>query len=312
MMKLKKKLLLSAEMMSLLVVLTGCMQYDENKNPTGFIYDYLVVPTGNLIVMLAEMLNGNYGLAIIAITIIVRLAIMPLNFSQIKKTMVQQEKMKYIKPELEDIQFRQKNAQSPEEKAAVSQEMMALYKENNISMTGGVGCLPILIQMPIFTAMYQAVNLTPEISASTFLGINLGVSSPLLAILAGVAYVIQGYVSTIGMPQETKSQMKSMMLMNPIMILMFSWSSPAGLALYWLAGGIFAAAQTALQNHMIKPKIQKQVEEEMKNRPVKKNVKMAKPASSASAPTQTVKALSATNQQTDGKKGRNAGKQSKS
>jgi len=136
-MKLKKKLLLSAEMMALLVVLTGCMQYDENKNPTGFIYDYLVVPTGNLIVMLAEMLNGNYGLAIIAITIIVRLAIMPLNFSQIKKTMVQQEKMKYIKPELEDIQFRQKNAQSPEEKAAVSQEMMALYKENNISMTGG-------------------------------------------------------------------------------------------------------------------------------------------------------------------------------
>jgi YidC/Oxa1 family membrane protein insertase len=311
MMKLKKKLLLSAEMMALLVVLTGCMQYDENKNPTGFIYDYLVVPTGNLIVMLAEMLNGNYGLAIIAITIIVRLAIMPLNFSQIKKTMVQQEKMKYIKPELEDIQFRQKNAQSPEEKAAVSQEMMALYKENNISMTGGVGCLPILIQMPIFTAMYQAVNLTPEISASTFLGINLGVSSPLLAILAGVAYVIQGYVSTIGMPQETKSQMKSMMLMNPIMILMFSWSSPAGLALYWLAGGIFAAAQTALQNHMIKPKIQKQVEEEMKDRPVKKNVKMAKPASSP-APTQAVKALSSKNQQTDGKKGRNAGKQSKS
>jgi YidC/Oxa1 family membrane protein insertase len=310
MMKLKKKLLLSAEMMALLIVLTGCMQYDENKNPTGFIYDYLVVPTGNLIVMLAEMLNGNYGLAIIAITIIVRLAIMPLNFSQIKKTMVQQEKMKYIKPELEDIQFRQKNAQSPEEKAAVSQEMMALYKENNISMTGGVGCLPILIQMPIFTAMYQAVNLTPEISASTFLGINLGVSSPLLAILAGVAYVIQGYVSTIGMPQETKSQMKSMMLMNPIMILMFSWSSPAGLALYWLAGGIFAAAQTALQNHMIKPKIQKQVEDEMKDRPVKKNVKMAKPASD-SAPTQAVKALSAKNQQTDGKKGRNAGKQSK-
>ena len=309
-MKLKKKLLLSAEMLSLLVVLTGCMQYDENKNPTGFIYDYLVVPTGKLIVMLAEMLNGNYGLAIIAITIIVRLAIMPLNFSQIKKTMVQQEKMKYIKPELEDIQFRQKNAQSPEEKAAVSQEMMALYKENNISMTGGVGCLPILIQMPIFTAMYQAVNLTPEISQSTFLGINLGVSSPLLAILAGVAYVIQGYVSTIGMPEETKAQMKTMMLMNPIMILMFSWSSPAGLALYWLAGGIFAAAQTALQNHMIKPKIQKQVEEEMKDRPVKKNVKMAKPASTP-APAQTAKALSANNQQTDGKKGRNAGKQSK-
>ncbi len=308
-MKLKKKLLLSAEMMTLLLILSGCMQYDENKNPTGLIYDYLVVPTGKLIVMLAEFLSGNYGLAIIVITIVVRLAIMPMNVNQIKKSMVQQEKMKYIKPELEDIKFRQQNAQTPEEKAAVSQEMMALYKENNISMTGGVGCLPILIQMPIFTAMYQAVNLTPEIAQSTFLGINLGDKSPLLAILAGVAYLIQGYVSTIGMPEETKSQMKTMMLMNPIMILMFSWSSPAGLALYWLAGGIFAALQTLLQNHMIKPKIQQQVEEEMNNRPIKKNIKVAKPSASPANQAKPVTAISATkeNKQT----GRNAGKQKK-
>ncbi|CZQ83224.1 membrane insertase oxa1/alb3/yidc [Trichococcus palustris] len=306
-MKLKKKLLLSAEMMTLLLILSGCMQYDENKNPTGMIYDYLVVPTGKLIVMLAEFLNGNYGLAIIFITIVVRLAIMPMNVNQIKKSMVQQEKMKYIKPELEDIKFRQQNAQTPEEKAAVSQEMMALYKENNISMTGGVGCLPILIQMPIFTAMYQAVHLTPQIAQSTFLGINLGDKSPLLAILAGVAYLAQGYVSTIGMPEETKSQMKTMMLMNPIMILMFSWSSPAGLALYWLAGGIFAAAQTLLQNRMIKPKVQQQVEEEMNNRPIKKNIKVAKPSASSANQAKPVNAISATteNKQT----GRNAGKQ---
>jgi YidC/Oxa1 family membrane protein insertase len=306
-MKLKKKLLLSAEMMTLLLILSGCMQYDENKNPTGMIYDYLVVPTGKLIVMLAEFLSGNYGLAIIVITIVVRLAIMPMNVNQIKKSMVQQEKMKYIKPELEDIKFRQQNAQTPEEKAAVSQEMMALYKENNISMTGGVGCLPILIQMPIFTAMYQAVHLTPQIAQSTFLGINLGDKSPLLAILAGVAYLAQGYVSTIGMPEETKSQMKTMMLMNPIMILMFSWSSPAGLALYWLAGGIFAAAQTLLQNRMIKPKVQQQVEEEMNNRPIKKNIKVAKPSASSANQAKPVNAISATteNKQT----GRNAGKQ---
>ena len=308
-MKLKKKLLLSAEMMTLLLILSGCMQYDENKNPTGLIYDYLVVPTGKLIVMLAEFLSGNYGLAIIVITIVVRLAIMPMNVNQIKKSMVQQEKMKYIKPELEDIKFRQQNAQTPEEKAAVSQEMMALYKENNISMTGGVGCLPILIQMPIFTAMYQAVHLTPQIAQSTFLGINLGDKSPLLAILAGVAYLAQGYVSTIGMPEETKSQMKTMMLMNPIMILMFSWSSPAGLALYWLAGGIFAAAQTLLQNRMIKPKVQQQVEEEMNNRPIKKNIKVAKPSASPANQAKPVNAISATkeNKQT----GRNAGKQKK-
>lgn len=308
-MKLKKKLLLSAEMMALLLILSGCMQYDDNKNPTGMIYDYLVVPTGNLIVMLAEMLSNSYGLAIIVITIVVRLIIMPMNVNQIKKSMVQQEKMKYIKPELDDIKFRQKNAQTPEEKTAVSQEMMALYKENNISMTGGVGCLPILIQMPIFTAMYQAINLTPQIAESTFLGINLGDKSPLLAILAGIAYLAQGYVSTIGMPEETKSQMKTMMLMNPIMILMFSWSSPAGLALYWLAGGIFAAIQTLLQNHMIKPKIKKQVEDEMNNRPMKKNIKVAKPSTSDVSQSKTVQAITTSKENQTKHTGRNAGKQ---
>src|SRR5699024_7240945 len=116
-----------------------------DRNPTGFIYEYLVVPTGKAIVWLAESLGGNYGLAIIVITIIVRIIILPLNFSQMRKSMIQQEKMKYIKPDLDDIQRRQKEATNQEEKAEISQEMMALYKDNNISMTGGIGCLPLLI-----------------------------------------------------------------------------------------------------------------------------------------------------------------------
>ena len=307
-MKLNKKtLLFSAEMLAVLTFLSGCMQYDDNRNPTGFIYEYMVVPTGQLIVWLAELFSGNYGLAIILITIIVRVIIMPLNFSQIKKSMVQQEKMRYIKPELEDIQRRQKEAATPEEKNAVSQEMMALYKENNISMTGGVGCLPILIQMPIFTAMYQAVNLTPQISESTFFGINLGSPSILLAILAGVAYFGQGYVSMLGMPEETRGQMKSMMLMNPLMILFFSWSSPAGLALYWLAGGIFAVAQTLVQNSLIKPRVKVEVEEEMKRNPIKKPIKQAKVVSPADK--KPVKTLTAAQQLSKKSSGRNAGKQ---
>lgn len=307
-MKLKKKLMFSAEMLAVLTFLSGCMKFDANRNPTGFIYENLVVPTSKVIVWMAELFGGNYGLAIIVITIIVRVIIMPLNFSQIKKSMIQQEKMSYIKPDLDDIQRRQKEATTPEEKQNVSQEMMALYKENNISMTGGVGCLPILVQMPIFTAMYQAVNLTPEIAASTFLGINLGNSSALLAILAGLAYVVQGYVSMLGMPEESKKQMRTMMMMNPLMILFFSWSSPAGLALYWLAGGIFAAAQTFIQNKLIKPKVQREVEEEIKNNPIKRPVKQAKPVP-AKPKEKPVKTLSASQQYANRASGRNAGKQ---
>ncbi|MGP6140030.1 MULTISPECIES: membrane protein insertase YidC [unclassified Jeotgalibaca] len=306
-MKISKKILFSAQMLALVTLLTGCMQYDENKNPTGFIYDYLVVPTGNAIVWLAELLGGNYGLAIIAITIIVRVLIMPLNFSQMKKSMIQQEKMKYIKPELEDIQRRQKEATTQEEKAEVSQEMMMLYKENNISMTGGVGCLPILIQMPVFTAMYQAVNLTPQIAESTFLGINLGNPSPMLAILAGVSYYFQSRISMQGMPEEQQAQMKSMMFMSPLMILFFSWSSPAGLALYWLAGGIFAVAQTYLQNQLIKPRIKAEVAAEMEKNPIKRPIKTAKPV--AKPAVKPAKTLSASQQYSKKNTGRNAGKQ---
>lgn len=302
-MKISKKILFSAQMLALVTLLTGCMQFDENKNPTGFIYEYLVVPTGNAIVWLAELLGGNYGMAIIVITIIVRVLIMPLNFSQMKKSMVQQERMKYIKPELEDIQRRQKEASTQEEKAEISQEMMMLYKENNISMTGGVGCLPILIQMPIFTAMYQAVNLTPQIAESSFLGINLGNPSPMLAILAGVSYYFQSKISMQDMPEEQKAQMKSMMFMSPLMILFFSWSSPAGLALYWLAGGIFAVAQTYLQNKLIKPRIKAQVAEEIERNPIKRPIKTAKPAAK---PTKT---LSTSQQYNNKKTNRNAGKQ---
>lgn len=305
-MRLKKKLIFSAEMIAVMAFLSGCMQTDDSGNPSGLIYEYLVVPTGRMIVWLAELFGGNYGVAIILITVIVRVIIMPLNFSQIKKSMVQQEKMRYIKPELEDIQRRQKEAETPEEKANVSQEMMALYRENNISMTGGVGCLPILIQMPIFTAMYQAINLTPQIANSTFLGINLGERSILLAVLAGLIYMVQGYVSMLGMPEETRSQMKSMLLLNPAMILMFSWSSPAGLALYWLAGGIFAVAQTLIQNRLVKPRVQAEVAQELKDRPIKKPkpIKTATPASTA-AP-KPAKSLTASQ-----KAGRNAGKQQK-
>ena len=307
-MRISKKILFSAQMLALVTLLTGCMQFDENKNPTGFIYEYLVVPTGNAIVWLAELLGGNYGFAIIAITIIVRILIMPLNFSQMKKSMVQQERMKYIKPELADIQRRQKEATTQEEKAEASQDMMALYKENNISMTGGVGCLPILIQMPVFTAMYQAVNLTPQIAESTFLGINLGNPSPLLAVLAGISYFLQSRISMIGMPEEQQAQMKSMMFMSPLMILFFSWSSPAGLALYWLAGGIFAVGQTYLQNKLVKPRIMAEVAAEMEKNPIKRPIKTAKPvAKQATKP--ATKTLSASQQYKNKNTGRNAGKQ---
>lgn len=262
-----KKIQLTATLTGLMLFLSGCMSTDANGNPTGVIYEYLVVPLQQLIIRLADVFGGNYGLAIIAITIIVRIIILPMNLSQSKKALVQQEKMALVKPELDQIQADMKNAQTSEEKAEIQKEMMAFYKANDINMLGGIGCLPLLIQMPVFTAMYQAINLSNDIASSTFLGVNLGEPYILFAIVAGAIYLGQAYVSMMGMTPEQKKQSRTMMFMSPIMITMISFTSPAGLALYWIAGGIFAVAQSLITNMVFKPKLKARLAEEFKIKP---------------------------------------------
>ncbi|MER2110829.1 MAG: membrane protein insertase YidC [Desemzia incerta] len=300
-----KKLQLTGTLMGLMLFLSGCMSYDTNGNPTGVIYEYLVVPLQQLIIRLADLFGGNYGLAIIAITIIVRIIILPMNLSQSKKAMVQQEKMALVKPEMDEIQAALKNAETNEEKAAIQQEMMEFYKANDINMLGGIGCLPLLIQLPVFTAMYQAINLSNEIASSTFLGINLGEPYILFAIVAGVIYLGQAYVSMMGMSPEQKKQSRTMMFMSPIMITMISFSSPAGLALYWIAGGIFAVIQSLVTNMIFKPRLKAQLEEEFKNKP-KVEVTKRRPTTKEPINNQSTTQLSYGNRNGQG---RNAGKQ---
>lgn len=147
--------------------------------------------------------------------------------------------------------------------------MMALYRENGVSLTGGIGCLPLLIQMPIFAGLYAAIRYSPELSKSVFLGIPLGHASIVLAILAGLSYLGQSYLSMLGMPEDQKKQMRMTLVISPAMILFISISAPAGLGLYFFVGGIFACIQTLIIN-LYRPRIRKQIEAENANRPVKK------------------------------------------
>ncbi len=256
-----KKFLLTGLLMSLMVFLSGCMQYDQSGNPEGFIYEYLVIPTQQFIVWLAELFGGNYGLAIIAITIIVRIIILPLSLNQQKKATAQQVKMSAVKPVTEEIQAEMKAASSPEEQQELQAELMEVYRENDINLMGGLGCLPLLIQLPIFTALFQAINLSEDIASATFLGISLGESSILLAILAAGVYFLQSLVMMKGMPEEQRKQSRSMMFMSPLMILFFSINGPAGLSLYWLAGGVIAVIQSYITNRFVKPRIEAEVKE---------------------------------------------------
>ncbi|MGY3779683.1 membrane protein insertase YidC [Isobaculum melis] len=301
-MKTYKKLALSSTLFTLILLLSGCSSRDADGNYSGFFYELFVVPTKNLIIMLANVFGGSYGMAIIAITIILRILILPLSLNQMKKSMIQQEKTAAIKPQLDDIQRRQKEATTQEEKVAVQQEMMALYKENNISMTGGIGCLPMIIQMLVFSALFQAISSSTEIADSSFFGLNLGQPNHYMAIAAGLIYVGQAFISMIGLTPEQKKAMRTMLFISPVMILMFSWGSPAGLGLYWFVGGIIACGQTLISNLVHKPKIKAEIAEAMKNRPVQ-NPKVQK-----AKPIEATEVNSKPNKPSDGKR-RNEGKQ---
>ncbi|MFO8068856.1 MAG: membrane protein insertase YidC [Alkalibacterium sp.] len=314
-----KRWLLSGGMLSIVLFLSGCMNVDESGRPTGgfsqFLFDYLVLPTQQFIEILADF-TGSYGLAIIVITIIVRILILPLSIKQQRATLEQQAKMSTVKPVTDEIQAEMKETDDPKEKQDLQAEMMEIYKENNVNMLGGLsGCLPLLIQLPVFTAMFQAIRMSESIQSASWLGINLGESSIPLAILTGIVYFVQTKVMQAGMPEETRKQTGAMMYMSPVMILMFSVTGPAGLTLYWFAGGFVAIGQSLITNLYYKPKLEKEMEKKHGGKPIiKRKVRERKTVQATETDTKLNQIPSARNKRRnqspfEQKELRNSGKQ---
>lgn len=304
-MKNLKRWMIGSGLFGLLIFLSGCVKTDSTGAPTGegFVYNVLVKPMSHLITFFAENWGLGFGWSIILLTMIVRLIILPLGLSQMKKSMIQQEKMAAIKPHMDVINERMKTATSPEEKMAAQQELQQFYKDNDINIMGGIGCLPLLIQMPIFTALFFAAKVTPGISESVFFGINLGKPSLILVALAGISYFLQSYISMIGMSDEQRKQMRMMTYLSPLMIIFFSFKAPAGVTLYWVIGGIFSCIQSLITNLYHKPKVKKEIAEHFEKNPVKVVKSAVKPTPK--------KQNTPKNKITTNNGGRNQGKQNK-
>lgn len=297
----KKRLTLGASLLVALLFLSGCVQTTKSGRPYGMVYDYLARPMQRLMEWLAQYFHGSIGWSIIVIVIVVRLILLPVMMSQMKKSTMMQERMAMLQPQLRAIQERQKAAKTPEEQAALGQEMMSFYKDNNISLTGGIGCLPLLIQLPVFSALYTAIRYSPDLAHAAFFGVQLGHRSALIAILAFLSYLAQGWLSMVGLPEEQKKQMKAALLMSPFMILFISWTSSAGLGIYFFIGGLFAILQTWLVN-AYRPRIRRQVRAEAAKNPAP--AKPVGPATEQATPTPL-----AAPTPTTPRKNRNAGKQ---
>lgn len=212
-----------------------------------------VKPLAWLIVFIGRIV-GNYGLAIIIITLLIRLLLYPIT----RKTALQSEMMNKAKPELEKLEKKYTNKQSQEEMMKKSQEMMAIYKKYKINPLSG--CLFAVIQIPLFFAFYEAMNRLPAIFEENLLGFQLG-TSPITAFTSGKYYyvifvilvVAATYYSfkmnkTASMGIEQEKQMKMMTNISTIFIGIASFTMSTGIELYW----IFNSGFTILQNLLVK------------------------------------------------------------
>ena len=270
-MKSIKRIALSIMGVAMLLVLTGCVQVDKaTGKPIGPVWDFLGAPMGEAIKYFATDKGLGFGVAIIIVTIIVRLIILPLGIYQSWKATLHSEKMNALKHVLEPHQTRLKEATTQEEKLEAQQALFAAQKEHGISMFGGVGCFPLLIQMPFFSAIYFAAQHTEGVAEASFLGIALGSPSWILIACAGVLYYVQSLLSLHGVEDETqREQLKKMIYMSPMMIVMFSIFSPASVTLYWVVGGFMMILQQFIVNYIIRPKLRKKVREELAKNPPK-------------------------------------------
>jgi YidC/Oxa1 family membrane protein insertase len=178
-------------------------------------------------------ITRNYGIAIILLTIVVRILL----FYPSLKSATAMEEMKKIQPQL--VALKEKYKKDPQR---MNQEMMKMYKEHKVNPLGG--CLPMLLQLPFFVALYNVLSVSIELRQSPFISFwikDLSVHDPfyILPVLMGVSMVFtMKMTSTTVDPQ----QQKIMMFMNIAFIFLFAWL-PAGLLLYITLSNLLSIVQ---------------------------------------------------------------------
>ena len=191
----------------------------------------LAQPMFELLKWLHKML-GNWGLAIIALTVIIKAVFFPLSAASYKSM----ARMKKVTPRLTALRERYGN-----DRMKMNQAMMELYKEEKINPLGG--CLPILIQIPVFIALYWTLLASVEMRHAPFYGwiTDLSAQDPwyILPVIMAVSMFIQTKMNPVP-PDPIQAKMMTIM---PIVFSIFFFFFPAGLVLYWVVNNILSIAQ---------------------------------------------------------------------
>lgn len=181
---------------------------------------------------------GNYGLAIFLLATLVRLVLHPLNMSSMKSMRAMQR----LQPEMDRIREKYKN--KPE---ALNAAVMALYKENKVNPAGG--CLPMLLQMPLFFALYAVLNSAIDLRQAPFVGWIHDLSAPdhLFSIAGFPIHLLPLIMAGTGFLQQkltpTPAQQASTMYMMNFFMLFIFYGLPSGLVFYWTVMNLYTALQ---------------------------------------------------------------------
>jgi YidC/Oxa1 family membrane protein insertase len=194
-------------------------------------------------------ITGNYGVAIILLTILIRGILWwptQKSYTSMKKM---QGAMSKMQPRIKTLKELYKN--NP---AKLNEETMKLYKEYQINPMGG--CLPMLLQMPVFFALYKTLTTAVELRGAEFVWMWKDLSSKdpayILPIAMGASMFIQQKMSTPpAATPESATQQKMMLYLMPIMLTFFSFMWPSGLLLYWVVSNILSIGQQVLINKKV-------------------------------------------------------------
>lgn len=253
--KKRKRLLLSLSMLALVFILAACSQEPVGPDSEG-IWDGLIIYNfSRAIIWISGIFGNNYGIGIIIVTVFFRSLLIPLTNMQ-QKNMSQ---MNEIQPQMEELKEKY-SARDTETQEKLKEEQQRLYDEAGVNPY--MGCLPMLVQMPIFISLYQAVIRTPVLATGNFLWVNLGEPDPyyLLPILAGLFTFGHSYFMQMGRGGQGGGKWMSYIM--PFFIVFITFRLSSALALYFTVSNGFSMAQTLIFHNPFKLRRERELKEQ--------------------------------------------------
>ncbi len=224
----------------------GCLEKAEHNLTSAVDYGWFTFLAKPLLTVLEWFykFTHNYGLAIILLTVLIKIVFWPLT----QKSYTSMQKMKKIQPKIAQLREKFKD-----DREKMNKELMAVYRTYKVNPMGG--CLPMVLQIPVFFALYRMLNAAVELRHEPFVlwindltapdRLNVGIDIPylggipVLTLLMGITMFLQQKMT----PSAGDPRQEQIMLLMPIMFTVFFINFPSGLVLYWLVNNVLSIAQ---------------------------------------------------------------------